>query len=294
MRYINVIIWILLPILTYAQLPNTQVYSFDIKPLTDNFFEFSKPKYLSAFNATGYNNQPQFINDRELYITVRMPGSSQTDIYGLNLQHKKKYKVTDTPDGEYSAAPTPLGNSFSCVREENDGNSTQRLWQFPMDRSNSGKRVFEKITGVGYYQWLSRYEVAMFIVGEPHYLVIGDTRTEDVKKAASNIGRGMQQLPDGNLAYIQKESAKTWFLKTLDPSSLRSSIIIEMPDGSEDFIVMSDGTILTGSGSKLYKYNPKLDKLWIEIGDLSHYGIKNITRMAFNGGRKLVLVDKKS
>jgi len=282
----------LTPIISEAQLPKTQIYLFDIKPLTDDYFEFTRPKYLTSFNSNGYNNQPHFINERALYFTMQTPSGDQTDIYGLNLYKKNKYQVTDTPDGEYSPTVMPGGKDFSCIREEYDGKKTQRLWKFPIDRSGKGSRIFEDVTGVGYHHWIGRTKVLMFIVGTPHKLIIGETDTQKTREVATNIGRCMQTLPNGNVAFIEKVSDKTWYLKELDINTYKINIMIEVPDGSEDFVITSDGTVMLGKGSKLYKYNQAYDKKWVEIGDFSHYGINNITRLAHNGNRKIAIVNK--
>lgn len=276
-----------------AQLPNTQAYLFDMRQVSDDVFEFANPKYLTSFNKDGYNNQPHFINERVLYLTVQSKNGTQSDIYSLDLYRKIKTQITDTPDSEYSPTIVPNSSSFSCVREENDGNKTQRLWQFPIDRSNAGKRVLDK-TGVGYHAWLTPEDLALFMVGTPHKLILTNKRTGTSSEIATNIGRSLQQFPSGNLVYLEKESENTWYIKQIDPKSKKSAIVIEALKGSEDFIIASDGTIFSGKGSKLYKHNPSIDSNWIEIGDFAAYGIRNITRLAYNGNRKLVLISKKT
>lgn len=279
---------------SWAQLPTTKAYLFDMKQVNDNTYEFSNPKYLSNFNPDGYNNQPHFMDERTLYMTVQFPRADQSEIFAFDIQKRHKIRITATPDGEYSPQLMPTGDHFSCVREENDGNKTQRLWQFPVDRSNNGKRVLN-ITDIGYYCWLNATQVALFIVSESeqHQLVIANTTTGEVTPVASNIGRGLQVFPDGNLAYIEKSGTSTWFIKSVNPRTLRSEIVIETPTDSEDFVIGPDGTIYMGNGSKLYKFNKAYDKKWIEIGDFSEVGILKITRLAFNGKRKLVLIDNK-
>ncbi len=276
-----------------CQLPNTQAYVFDMRQINDNTYNFSRAKYLSNFNPTGYNNQPSFIDERTLLMTVQMSNASQTEVYKLDLYQKTKAQMTNTPDGEYSPTVMPNGASFSCIREEFDGKKTQRLWRFPLNRSNNGERILADITGVGYHHWLSPELIALFIVGEPHTLVIANTRTGQQQKVSSDIGRSLQQFPNGHLVYLQKMSASTWYIKEVNPQNLKSDIVIEALEGSEDFIVTNDGTIFSGQGSKLYKYNKTIDDNWVEIGNFKDFNIQNITRLAYNGNRKLVIIDAK-
>lgn len=273
---------------SFGQDPHN-VYSFSYKNL-NNEITFSNPKFLTGYNAKGYNNQPYFIGARTIYLSSMISGQNQTDIYALNLFNSKKYQVIKTPEAEYSPQLRPGTGSFTCVRVESDG-VTQRLWQFPKSHSTQGKPLFPNVKNVGYYYWLDENIVAMFLVGEPHSLVIGDARDNSIEQITSNIGRGMGMTPDGTLLFIQKLSENTWYIKELDIETKKTSIVIETLRGAEDFIVMSDGSILMASQASIYRYEPNGSREWKPVADMRKYGLKNITRMAFNQNRTLVLVD---
>jgi len=274
-----------------AQLPATNVYLFDMKQVTDELFVFSNPKFLTGFNKGGYNNQPSFVSNNEIYLTVNSPETAeQTDIYSLNLTTNTRTRVTNTVESEYSPTLLPSGYEFSAVRVEADGLQTQRLWKFPMDRSGKGEPVFYNIKDVGYHYWIDRTNVAMFIVGQPHMLVIGNTRSEAVNQIMPNIGRCFQEMPNGNLAFIHKIADDFWQIRELNPLTKKSDAVVTTIKGCEDFIVRPDGTILMGNGSKLYKFNRAIDKNWIEIADFSYYNINNISRMAVSRDNKIVFV----
>ena len=136
--------------LAAQDVPKTKVYSFKLVEKGESY-HFTNPRYLTGFNAEGYNNQPNFINDNTLYLTVQFPDDSQTDIYSLDLNRNQITRVTKTIEGEYSPTPVPSSRSFSAVRVEADGANTQRLWQFPIDRKDNGQPIFEDITGIGYH-----------------------------------------------------------------------------------------------------------------------------------------------
>lgn len=252
------------------------------------------PRFLTAFNPTGYNNQPCFFNNQELYLTVQTSSDiSQTEIYSLNFSSLQFEKVTSTPLlSEYSPTPIPGGKRFSVVRVEEDG--AQRLWSFPLDRSDQGEPVFYDLYGIGYHCWLNDKQCALFLVGEngaPHTLAVTTASSSKPVRIVSNIGRCLQRLPDGKLAYIQKATEQTWFIKSYDPKTGKSEIITQSLPGSEDFIVLPSGIFLSGSGSKLYWRNPGTGTSWQLVGDLGIYKVREITRLAISpDGKKLAVV----
>ncbi|MBK8554478.1 MAG: hypothetical protein IPL65_01330 [Lewinellaceae bacterium] len=63
-----------------------------------------------------------------------------------------------------------------------------------------------------------------------------------------------------------------------------------MPSGSEDFVVLPDGSFMAGQGSKLFYFSTVYNG-WKELADLRMYGVKNISRMAVSADGKLVVVD---
>lgn len=277
-----------------AQLPNTNIYLFKMTQFGDSLFLFKNPQLLTGFNSNGYNNQPAFFSNDELYFSMGSTSDAiATNIVALDLKNKVKTQITQSEDREYSPTPMLEKFYFSCVRQEADGKNTQRLWFFPTDRSSNGKPLLTNQTGVGYHCWLKNEMVALFIVGDPHKLAIADTRDQSVKTITSNIGRCFQRLSNGNLAYIYKATATNWTIKELDVNTLRSSTIVTALPESEDFVVLPDNTFLMARGSQLFKYKKGWDTQWHKVGDFSKLGIKNITRMALSTDGKLAIVDMK-
>ncbi len=247
---------------------------------------------MTAFNPIGYNNQPAFFSNTELYLTVQTPDdTTQTDIYALDLATRQRTRITATTTAEYSPTPMPGGKRFSAVRVEADGR--QRLWSFPLDRSDPGMPAFSKVYGVGYHAWVNDTLAALFIVGEsttPHTLYSIGTKGQRLQKMASNVGRSLQVLPDQKLAFVQKATEQTWFLKIWDFKKQSAEIIVKMPSGTEDFAVFPDGTYIAGNKSKIFQYKPGRDADWKESLNLSTYGIRNITRIAVSKEGHLAIV----
>ena len=274
-----------------AQLPKTNIYLFELKQYTDSIFVFKSPKYLTFFNANGYNNQPHFFGNDQLYITSQQAGNDQTEIVAFDLTVGTRRNVTETVDSEYSPTPTPDGKSFTCIREEADGKKTQRVWKFPINQSNNGERVYEETTGVGYHSWINNQETALFIVGKPHHLAIRNVIDDKEVFISDNIGRTFSLLPNGNFAFVHKISDSNWELKEVNLLNYRKSAIIQTIPQSEDFVVLKDGTFLMAKGSKLFKYKAGKDQDWLEIANFSNFGMNNISRIAIspNNG-KIALV----
>ncbi|HFA51593.1 MAG TPA: hypothetical protein ENJ95_21470 [Bacteroidetes bacterium] len=275
----------------FAQdLPVSNVYLLDIEKV-DTLLLFKNPKLLTGFNPTGYNNQPSFLSNTELLLTVQKPSDSQTDIYLLDLEKKTKLRMTKTPESEYSPKTVPGNLYFSVVRVEMDEQRSQRIWQYPLDRGDKGRPVFRYLRGAGYYHWLDRFTLAIFNVAATNYLTIADTRDESSRQLAPNVGRCFQSSPNGRLVFVHKITDSNWVIKAMNKSTFQVKEIIKTLPGAEDFVILADGTILMGKGSRLYKFHPLQDKDWEEMADLKTIGISNITRMAASRDGKLAVVN---
>ncbi len=277
-----------------AQLPNTNIYLLNMEAGQAGLFRFSNPRFLTAFNLYGYNNQPSFINNNELYISVQTPyDTTQTDIFSLNLSTSTRTRITSTPEAEYSPQLSPDQRFFTCVRSDASLNKVQRLWYYPLDRSGGGQPALKYITDIGYYYWINADKLAIYKLNGPsNYLSLINTRDESSVQLTNNIGRTFGLLPDGKLAFIQKATDQTWYIKALDLTTYASETIIQTPLYKEDFVVTSDGTFIMGVGSKLYAYRLGDLKEWKEIADFTSYGINNIKRIAITRELdKIALVD---
>ncbi|PHI19196.1 hypothetical protein CEQ90_14125 [Lewinellaceae bacterium SD302] len=277
-----------------AQLPVTKVFSFELER-RDTAFTFSNPQYLTAFNPNGYNNQPSFVDDDVMLMAVQYPEMPQPDIFSFDLSARTQTRVTRTRSGEYSPKPIGDGSRFSAVRQEYLGRDTVlRVWEFPTNRVDNGRPVFKYLNGTGYYSWLNSHQLALFLTGSPSQLVLGDVTTDKTVPLAENPGRSFDRLPNGNLIYVQKSNATgaPWLLmeKSLYKLNQPARTLVETLPGSEDFIVLNDGTVLMANGSKIYHFDPIRDRNWREIVDLRFYGIRKLSRLAYNGRDRIAVV----
>lgn len=272
------------------ELPKTQVYLLQVEK-ADSTYIFKDPLLLTSFNPEGYNNQPCFLSNTELLLTVGKPDERQTDIYLLDLERKSLLRLTKTPESEYSPKPTPDKLYFTVVRVETDVDRTQRLWKYPFDRKDKGSPVFRFLRGIGYYHWLDAFRLALFNVADVNYLTIGDLRNDNTQHLAPNVGRCFGTSPAGRLVFVHKITDNNWLLKAIDPETLQVEVIAKTIPGSEDFVIMPDGALIMGSGSHLFRFHPKESSEWAEVADLKGIGITHITRLAASNDGKLAIVN---
>lgn len=276
-----------------AQVPATQLYEFRVQKGETGKFVVHSPRYLSAFNEGGYNNQPFFINDYEILITVQEKGAGQTDIFKLNLGLNTLQPLTRTSLSEYSPTLTPDGKYISCVRVDDQATGLQRLYRY--ERKPKGKAIspLPDIKNVGYHAWLDTQNVALFLVGKPHQMALVNIESKDPLLFTSDVGRCMTRNAAGHLVYVHKISETYWYIKEYDPLMQRSIILAETLPGCEDFAMSSEGYFFMCKGSKLYVMHPEKEKSWSEVADLKFFGLDSVSRMALRGDR-LILVNQRA
>jgi hypothetical protein len=282
-----------------AQTTSSNLYLFDIRQTKDTVFAISNPRYLTSFNPQGYNNHPAFFTADKIYLSVKERDEAEPEIYAMSTDKLTLSRITDTEEGEYSPFMMPDNIHFSVVRtESSSGETIQRLWQLPLDKQGTGRPIFGDIHNVGYYQWLNRTEVVMFLVGSPHVLVLGNLDEQKTRPLTDSPGRCFRFIPGtAQLIYIQKDRYAEWMIMQRDLSSTDSSAtpITAVPGDTEDFAILPDGTILMSQGSKILCYHPDKSKVWTIIADMQLYGIRRISRMAIHqtgDGFKLILVSE--
>ena len=276
-----------------GQLPNSNIYMLTMTK-GGGKISIKDPVFLTNFNSEGYNNQPNFISEDVILFSTNYYSADQTEIAQFELFDETLTRITFTDESEYSPQKMSDSNQFSCVRVESD-KITQSLSVYPMDGIGYAKRLLHNTNNVGYYSWINKNKVAMFLVEEPnHNLAIADIDSEKRKIILDKIGRTLHMTPKGELLFVHKQTEDEWFIKSYNFLSNQSRTITKTISGIEDFELLNDGTLLMGNGSILHQYNPKSsEKSWMPVVDLSEYNIENITRLV-SYKNKLLIVDQKS
>ncbi|MDA8692653.1 hypothetical protein N9L92_01230 [Saprospiraceae bacterium] len=280
---------ILFAFVSHSQLPTSNIYLMTMTK-GGGKVTIKDPVFLSNFNARGYNNQPSFIGDDLVLFTTNYYSADQTEIAQMDLFDETLTRITYTKESEYSPQKMADKDVFSCVRVETD-NVTQSLSVYPIDGIGYAKRLLHNTNNVGYYTWINKERVAMFLVDEPnHNLAIADIDSEKRKIVIDKIGRTLKMTKTGELLFVHKIAPDEWYIKSYNFFSNQSKTITKTISGVEDFELLNDGSLLMGSGSTLHLFNPKSAEMkWAPIIDLSEYGIESISRVVSYKNRLLIV-----
>ena len=282
----------------HAQPPDTEVF---LARLTTDGGTLSVSAPVNISNSPGYDNQPSFTPDGgAVFFTSARGGppqgatAAQMDIYRYDIASRKLSQVTNTAESEYSAVVTPDGRHVSVIRVEAD--NTQRLWKFPL-AGGAPSLVLTDVKPVGYHAWIDANTVAMFVLGQPPTLQVGDLRTGKVEVVAKDIGRSLQPVPGGGVSFVQREGegpqrTMTVSLLSTQAGALKAtSLTPTAPGASEEFVAWTpDGTLLMAAAGQLHGWRRGATE-WRKVADLAAMGLKNVSRLAVSpNGEWLALV----
>lgn len=236
-------------------------------------------------DRAGYDNQPSFLADGSLLYT-RQEGE-RTDIWRYDPETGERSAVAETdPESEYSALRLPIGNGISVVRVEAD--STQRLWRLPLEGGEASV-IFPDVAPVGYHAWADDASAFLFVLGQPatlHQARVGEAGTT---LRAENIGRSIQKVPGRRaISYVQRADEGTTEIRVWDLDAEASTLVVNGVDGADDHAWTPSGTLLQGSGDRLYAFRNGADG-WTEIARAPEGG--EISRLAVSpDGTSLAMV----
>ncbi len=287
MRKLLFVLISLLAINAEAQIPSTDIWLFDLE---NGNGKYTLNNAVNITDRNGYDNQPTFSNDDKYIYFSSVRDSIQSDIYRYDIKKKETKQITNTKESEYSPTITPDGLFMTVVRVDQD--SAQRLYkQFP-----DGKKPVVLLTTsdtVGYHTWLNKNLIAIFALGDPHTLRIANIKDQRTTTVASNIGRCIQKIPGQDaFSYVDKTDSTHWKIMQFDLPTQFSKPLVDVVEGSEDYVWTTDGKILMGTGGLLYAISPFLENpTWKIIADLRKTDAENFYRISINSdGSKISLV----
>ena len=273
----------LIPLFNFSQ-PKTEVFVFD---LSNNNGTFQLSNFKNISNNEGYDNQPSFLdNNTILYARTR---NGQTDIAEFDMSNGETQWICKTERSEYSPLKIPNQDWVSAIRLDKDG--TQILRKYNLKNNESDILVNDIV--IGYHVWFKEDILASAVLEEDYLsLYVSNLSDNQNYRFQKKIGRSLHNIPNTNLiSYISKEKDSVWEIKSVDPTSGKTKLIIETLPKSEDMCWTPNGVILMAKDGILYSFNPKLNNKWVETSDLTTFGITNITRLAVSpNGNKLAIV----
>jgi Tol biopolymer transport system component len=243
----------------------------------------------------GYDNQPSFLTDATALLYTAIDSSGQADIWRYDLRSRRRTRLTDTPESEYSPTVMPGSTRFSVVRVERD--STQRLWSFRLDGSDP-QLVLETLAPIGYHAWLDQFRLAVFVLGSPNTLhVVRRDGSEDVLRA-SHIGRTIQRVPAQNwYSFVQLDSTRTPWIVAQPFEGGPVSRLVRVAEDNEFYSWAPDGTLLSASKGEITRWNGVSGEgsAWLPVPSAAPLAVKNISRLAVSpDGRWLAFVAEPS
>ena len=278
--------------------PATEVF---LMALPLEMSERNKPlTWINISNSPGYDNQPSFLPDSSAILFSSNRDGKQMDIYRYDIAAKAVKQVTNTVDSEFSPQVTPDGKTFSVIRQAATADQTQLLVRYDLATGAHHSVVFENVKPVGYHAWIDPTHVAMFILGSPATLHVGDTKAGTSQVVATGIGRSILMRPGaGTVSYVTTGANR--MVREYDPVKQESRDLFAPLEGSQDAVWGSKGGALwmaNGTQISAHISAPALDARWQPLFDLtapsadaSAPKIAGITRMSISpNGRWLAFV----
>lgn len=302
MKFVYITLFLLsISILNFAQLPNTEIWVFDLKP-GRNGYAISNPTKIKIGN--GYNNQPYFTQDgEELYFVSNGKKGGKTDIYKYRFKKKRRKikRLTRTKkESEYSPMLTPDRTKISCVRVAADS-VTQNLCTYNL-KGKKANILFPGIKTFGYYCWKSQIDLLAFHVPEPFTFKKHNFPYKKHDSLGINISRCIVNNR-GKIFYVDKTDSTKWQIKELNKKRIGNrkykfippdSVISKTIPGAEDFAFIRGRDLVMAKDGFIYMKKNVLKNrsaIWEPIFDLNHHKLYNIYRIAVSPiANKIALV----
>ncbi len=239
----------------------------------------------------GYDNQPSFLLDGSAILYTTALARTQTESARLDVTGAPAVQqLTHTEEAsEFSPIQIPGQQAFSAIHEIR---GRQYLWRYDLSGASVGP-IFATAEPVGYHAWASERVVAMFILGSPPTLQVGDALSGEIRIVAENPGRSIHPIPGTEaISFVRKVSDDEWWIERLDPAAGTTMRITRTLPAREDYAWTAEGEILMGDGSRLFAWSESSD--WLEIADFEDRGLEGISRLAVSpdGARVAIVADR--
>ena len=270
---------------TAAGAPSTDIWVGRVERGDDGALSISD--LANATDRDGYDNQPSFdLSGNAIYYTSAVD-STQTEIFRYAVDTGTSEQVTHTSDAsEFSPTVIPGQDAFSSIHEFR---GLQYLWRYGADGSEMGP-IFATAEPVGYHAWADERTTAMFILGDPPTLQVGDAISGEIRVVAENPGRSIHRIPGStDISFVRKVADDEWWIERLDPVSGETERIAQTLPGREDYAWTPEGEILMGDGTGLFAWIPESG--WREVATLDPAAGGEVSRLAVSpDGTRIAVV----
>ena len=243
-----------------------------------------------ATDRDAYDNQPSFLLDGSAILWTAALERRQTETMRLGVTSGAEpaagVQLTHTEASEFSPLQIPGQEAFSAIHELR---GKQYLWRYDLSGAPLGP-IFATAEPVGYHAWANEQVVAMFILGSPATLQVGNALSGEIRIVAEHPGRSIHRIPGTEeISFVRKVSDEEWWIERLDPAAGTTVRLARTLPGREDYAWTPEGEILMGDGSLLFAWAEGPD--WTEIADFSDLGVDGITRLAVSpDGARIAIV----
>lgn len=270
---------------SFSQQPNPEIFLFSIEK-KDGKFVFSDGKNIT--NNPGYDNQPSFSLDNRSILFTSNRNGKDTNIYEYFLADGKTEQITTSEDNEYTAKDLD-GKTINFIRE----GSGQVMTIFKYDRQTKQESPALKIKEpVAYYAFNSKGDALVWI--RYAYFIHWVNSEKNINRFVTDYAQPStpQIIPKtDNFSFMKRLPNDELWINEFNPTNQAVRPIVQTKDGKLTYCWMDDGSLLTGSGTKLFRFDENGEKKWIEIADLASFGIKDIGRLAVSpDGKYMALV----
>ena len=260
--------------------PNTDIVLFEVLQ-TDGAFKLSNPKLIAK--SPGYDNQPFFSEDsQKVYFTRIEDGNA--DLW-LWTPDSGEENLTASEWSEYSptVVPNTRGLISTVIVEEDE---TQRLWTY--SPYAGFQLLFPLVKPVGYHAW-SGEKVALFVLGEPHELRVGEWGSDETTLVDRDIGRCLQTVPGRHaVSYTQLVNGRHR-LAVYDFADPSRTTLRLLPPGVQDYVWLNEDEVLTWNGTSLIRGRADDRDEWRAVS--SPMNLKGVSRLAVSpDGKHLAVV----
>lgn len=274
-----------------AQLPETDLWLFNVVKKKE---KLSVQKGQNITNRKGYDNQPSFSTDGNSIYYVSIREDKQADIYSYSIGSKKNIRLTSTTESEYSPTLTSKKNTIACVTVLGDSSQVILTYDLktgkPVSYPGNSSSQINSFDSVGYFTFLNSDTVLYYKLTQPHSLRAYSL----LKKADVFLGfnpvRGFKAINRYEFIYGIKDSAKVTFY-IYNALLSKANKYCEYNSLNEDIIWHKNLGLLKSEGPVILQFIASENK-WQELFNFSGFGIKQITRFAFDTqSKRIVIVD---
>lgn len=270
---------------TAAGAPSTDIWVGELDRGEDG--ALSVRNLVNATDRDGYDNQPSFgPSGLAIYYTSGVD-ATQTETFRYRMSDGAVEQVTHSADAsEFSPTMIPGQDAFSAIREVR---GLQFLWRYSTDGSELGP-IFATAEPVGYHAWADERTTAMFILGNPPTLQVGDAISGQLRTVAENPGRSIHRIPGtADISFVRKVSENEWWIERLDAATWRAERIAQTLPGREDYAWTPSGEILMGDGTSLFAWTAGAG--WTKVAGLEDDAAGDVSRLAVSpDGSRIAVV----